>query len=169
VSIVCVDPGIDPLWRRLAEERPTSAFSSPAWMRVLRDTYGLDLRAWVVLDDRGEPTAGIPFCRISDVMGDRPNDLLMWESIKYAKQKNAACLDLGLSDWDQEGLIRYKRRFATDEGVISFVQYSPDVEQLQRQNAARAVFGQLTGTFTNASVPDDVSRTAGELLYRFLA
>jgi CelD/BcsL family acetyltransferase involved in cellulose biosynthesis len=347
MSIVCVDPGTDALWRRLTEGRPTGAFSSPAWVRVLTETYGLDVRAWVLLDETGEPTAGIPFCRVSDIMGERivslpfsdycdpvvsdaadwhelvqrllsegcpvfirclhnrlpgdderfavpkrarwhaidvrpelatlwhslhesskraiqkaqrcgvvvrpasgaaelrvfhdmhvklrkykyrllaqpyaffvsiwqqflqnqqgqlllamqgdrilggvmlldwqgsvyykfnasvpeelghrPNDLLMWESIKYARSRNASYLDLGLSDWDQEGLIRYKRKFATDEGIISFVQYSPDLEQLHRQTAARAVFGQLTSTFTSASVPDEVSRTAGELLYRFLA
>jgi hypothetical protein len=31
------------------------------------------------------------------------------------------------------------------------------------------MFGRLTDAFTDASVPDEVSRTAGELLYRFLA
>ena len=343
---ICVDPRTDPRWQRLVDRRPSSAFQSPAWTRVLAETYELDVRAIVLLDECGQPRAGIPFCRISDVFGERivslpfsdycgpvlgdaddwaglaagllaerclvsircrhglpvaderfalvkqarwhgadlrpdlgslwnglhdssrravqkaqrhgvvvriargtdelrafhamhlqvrkykyrllaqpyaffesiwrhfveerrgalllaihedriisgvmllewqdvlyykfnaslaatldcrPNDLLMWETIKYGRERGCARLDLGLSDWDQEGLIRYKRKFASEEGVISSLQYSPDSEQLRRQGEMRSMFGRLTDAFTDASVPDEVSRTAGELLYRFLA
>ena len=347
MSIVCVDPLIDPRWGQLSSSRPSCVFSSPAWLAVLAETYGLELRAFIKLDDCGQPRAGVPFSRISDAIGERivslpfsdycdpivtdpadwqrlsdamvaescpvtvrclhnrlpladprfpvmkvarwhavdvrpelqtlwralhesskrairkaqrcgvtvrtasgedelrifhtmhvklrkykygllaqpyaffasiwrqfvqkgngqlllaicqdrivggvmlldwqhatyykfnasiaedlghrPNDLLMWESIKYARQKNAACLDLGLSDWDQEGLIRYKMKVATEAGVISFLQCSPDSDEVAQQDAARAVLGRLTRSFTAASVPDNVSGMAGELLYRFLA
>jgi CelD/BcsL family acetyltransferase involved in cellulose biosynthesis len=343
----CVDPRTDPLWQQLVTQQASSAFHSPAWMRVLAGTYGLDVRAIVLLDESGRPRAGIPFCRISDIMGERivslpfsdfcdpvvsqpddwsplvggllaercpvsirclhnrlpcaderfalvkqarwhgadlrpdrdtlwrrlhdssrravhkaqrqgvvvrvargaeelrafhdmhvkvrkykyhllaqpyaffesiwrnfveeqrgtlllaiheekiisgvmllewqdvlyykfnastpaalslrPNDLLMWETIQHGKDRNCSHLDLGLSDWDQEGLIRYKRKFATCEGVISSVQHSCDAEQLRRQGEMRGMFGRLTHAFSDASVPDEVSRTAGELLYRFLA
>jgi CelD/BcsL family acetyltransferase involved in cellulose biosynthesis len=347
VRTVCVDPQTDRLWCQLVNERASSAFHSPAWMRVLAETYHLDVRAIVLLDELGRPRAGMPFCRISDIMGERvvslpfsdycdpfvggaddwsrlvdgllaegcpisirclhsrlpcaddrftlvkqarwhgadlradlaslwrglhdssrravqkaqrqgvvvrlardteelrafhdmhlrvrkykyhllaqpyafferiwrhfvaegrgalllaihedriisgvmllewqdvlyykfnasvpatlacrPNDLLMWETIRYGKARGCSQLDLGLSDWDQEGLIRYKRKFATCEGVISSVLHSPDTEQLRQQREMRSMFGRLTNAFTDESVPDEVSKTAGELLYRFLA
>jgi CelD/BcsL family acetyltransferase involved in cellulose biosynthesis len=347
VPTICIDPRSNPLWERLVTRQPSSVFHSPAWTRVLAETYGLDVRAIVLVDGARQPRAGIPFCRISDIMGERivslpfsdfcdplvgdtddwsalvdgllaegcpvsirclhnrlpcaderfalvgqarwhgvdlggepcalwsgvhessrraiqkarrqgvsvrlargtdelrafhemhvrvrkykyhllaqpyaffesiwrhfveaqrgalllavhdgwiiggvmllewqgglyykfnasvaatlscrPNDLLMWETIKYGQERGCSHLDLGLSDWDQEGLIRYKRKFATCEGVISSLQHSPDAEQLRRQCEMRSMFGRLTGAFADASVSDEVSKTAGELLYRFLA
>jgi len=35
---------------------------------VLTDTYGWEAHAYVVLDAQGQPQAGIPFCRIADMM-----------------------------------------------------------------------------------------------------
>ncbi len=53
----------------------------------------------------------------------RPNDLLIWSGIEYAKASGDSYFDLGLSDWDQDGLIAFKRKFATDEKTISFLEY----------------------------------------------
>lgn len=39
----------------------------------------------------------------------------MWQGIQYGKAKGYTHLDFGLSDWDQEGLVRYKRKFATTD------------------------------------------------------
>lgn len=100
-------------------------------------------------------------------LGDRPNDLVMWEAIRSAKAAGLSHLDLGLSDWDQDGLIRYKQKFATEEGVIHF---------LHRSHALAAGTGsehgflhQLTQLFTDPAVPDRVTEMAGGLLYRYLA
>jgi CelD/BcsL family acetyltransferase involved in cellulose biosynthesis len=71
VNLVCIDPRCDPLWRKLVEQAPSSVFHSPSWIQVLTDTYGWQADACVVLNDRGDPCAGIPFCRITDVMGER--------------------------------------------------------------------------------------------------
>ncbi len=59
----------------------------------------------------------------ASVPGDlpyRPNDLLIWEGVRHAKERGFTYLDFGLSDIDQEGLIRYKRKFGTEEKTISF-------------------------------------------------
>ena len=71
MKIVHVDPRVDPVWQILAERSASSVFHSPSWIQVLTDTYGWQASAYVVLDDRGEPQAGIPFCRIADMMGER--------------------------------------------------------------------------------------------------
>lgn len=97
----------------------------------------------------------------------RPNDLLVWEGIKYAKAKGCTLLDFGLSDWDQDGLVRYKRKFATQEKVISFLQYMPDVMPSPYEAPVRGLLGQLTNLLTDRSVPNHVTEKAGDLLYQF--
>src|SRR6202030_2256242 len=71
MNIVRVDPRTDPVWQLLVDRTPSSVFHSPAWIQVLTDTYGWEAYAYVVLDGLGEPQAGIPFCRIADMMGER--------------------------------------------------------------------------------------------------
>jgi CelD/BcsL family acetyltransferase involved in cellulose biosynthesis len=97
----------------------------------------------------------------------RPNDLLLWEGIKYAKENGLNYLDFGLSDWDQEGLIRYKRKFATDEKTITFLKHEPDGAPGQGPDQLRSALPQLTDLFTDASVSDQITERAGEILYRF--
>lgn len=347
MEIARIDPQTNPLWQQLVERSQSSVFHSPAWMRVLAETYGFEVGAYVTLDEAREPRAGIPFCRITDMMGKRivilpfsdyfdalvsdmdqwhclaeklleegcpvvvrclhndlpladerfklvnrakwhgldlqpdldtlwrslrssarraikkakrdgvviriakrkdtlrtffemhlrirkykyrllaqpyeffeniwhhfveaqngllmvamyqdeiiggvfylqwkdtlfykfnasksdylpcrPNDLLIWEGIKYAKARGYKYLDFGLSDWDQEGLVRYKRKFATDEKTISFLKYTPDGAPTQHDSQMRRLLPQLTKLFTDETVPDNVTEEAGEVLYRFFA
>src|SRR5947208_903015 len=70
-AVVTLDPRTDTCWQSLVERMRSDVFHSPAWMRVLGDTYGLDVRAHLVLDDRGTPVGGLPFCHIHDMVGDR--------------------------------------------------------------------------------------------------
>lgn len=101
-------------------------------------------------------------------MAARPNDLIIWTAIRLAKQRGLTELDFGLSDWDQEGLLRYKRKYADVEREISFLRFEPD----SRSGAAMQMqlpMGSLTELFTDAAVPDAITERAGELLYRFFA
>ena len=99
----------------------------------------------------------------------RPNDLLLWEGITLGKTLGCRRLDLGLSDEDQPGLIRFKRYFGTQEKEIRFLRHSPDGSPGDRETEMRALLGELTDLFTDPSVPDDVTRRAGTLLYRLFA
>ena len=345
MRIVNVDPRTDPLWEQLVGQNRSSVFNSPAWQRVLSATYGWDARALVLLDTAGIPRAGIPFCRIADLVGERivtlpfsdycdpivadldcwrqlverlmseecpvvarclhneipltderftlvkrakwhgldlgqnlddicraldestrrairkserdglrvhiaerteelrtffdmhlgvrkykyrllaqpfrffesiwrefveprhgclmlatheghvvagvmflvwkdtlyykfnasvradlshrPNDRLIWEGIKYGKANGCTALDFGLSDWEQDGLIRYKRKFGTVEKTISFLRYTPDATQGQHEKAVRAALTGLTELFVDRTVPDHISEQAGRDLYRY--
>lgn len=97
----------------------------------------------------------------------RPNDLLLWEGVRLGKERGCTRLDLGLSDWDEEGLVRYKRKFATEEKVISFLRLEDTADRSPRTRQGRAILPQLTALLTDQSVPDAVTERAGELLYRF--
>jgi CelD/BcsL family acetyltransferase involved in cellulose biosynthesis len=96
----------------------------------------------------------------------RPNDLLIWKGIQLAREQGLGYLDFGLSDVDQEGLVRYKRKFGTEEKNIQFLHHgcnggvSPAVKEM------RELLGKLTARFTDQQVPDPVTERAGEDLYR---
>lgn len=96
----------------------------------------------------------------------RVNDLMLWASIQYAQGRGKAFMDLGLSDADQEGLIRYKRKYAREERTISFLRYLP-AGAPEPNGQFGAVLGQLTALLTEETVPDPISAQAGALLYRY--
>jgi CelD/BcsL family acetyltransferase involved in cellulose biosynthesis len=98
----------------------------------------------------------------------RANDLLSWEGIQLAKRRGLAHLDFGLSDWDQDGLIRFKRKYASEEKTISFLRSdSADRGMSEPEQHLRRLLPQLTNLFTDHSVPDLVSEKAGATLYRY--
>ena len=345
MKIVCLNPQTDLRWRQLVEGQYSDVFHSPEWMGVLSETYGFEVQAWVILDNEGTPQAGIPFCRVTDLRGERivtlpfsdycdplvsneeqwdalanhllrenypvtirclhnnlplvdkrltevnkakwhsvdleppldliwqgfkdsgrrairkarqtgievrlaeseedlrafyelhlklrkykyrllaqpyrfferiwshflekqkgalmlavqngqiisgiiflhwkdtfyykfnassvdylsnrPNDFLLWEGIQLAKAKGSMRLDFGLSDWDQDGLLQYKRKFATQEKKISFLRYSPKVKVDDSGAQFGALLPKLTDLFTEDNVPDTVTENAGEILYRY--
>jgi len=342
MKIIDVDPQTNPLWEELIQTHPSDAFHSPEWLRVLAETYDLEVQAYVLLDETGQPVAGLPFCRIADLKGERrvtlpfsdycdplvdeldhwhclsdqllslhqpytirclhndlplgdsrlklvnkakwhglniqpdldalwqglpssarrainkagregidvrlvedkedlraffelhlnvrkykyrlvaqpyrffeniwhffferqqgfllvavyqdqiiggvvflewkntlyykfnasdpaylsfrPNDLLIWHGIQYGQTKGYTNLDFGLSDWDQEGLIRYKRKFATEEKTISFLRHIPN-GALWQEEQLRHLLPQLTDLFTDETVPDHITEKAGDVLY----
>jgi CelD/BcsL family acetyltransferase involved in cellulose biosynthesis len=106
---------------------------------------------------------------VPDYLAHRPNDLLLWEGIQYAKAKGLNYLDLGLSDWDQEGLVQYKRNFGTEEKTIVFLRHVPDRFPTLQEQKARELLSMLTRLFTDRSVPDQITTKAGELLYHYFA
>lgn len=345
MNVICLNPQSDPLWCRLAEAYASSVFHSPAWLRVLAATYGLNVQAYVLLDDAGQPVAGLPFCQVADIrdartvsmpfsdycdplvrnrqqwdclvepllsdgcpvtvrcvhndiplsdgrfeqvnrarwhgldltpsletlwdglhgsarrairkaqqseivvepaqtqkelraffelhlgirkykyrllaqpyrffeqiwqqfvdtqngllllarlhkeiiggvlflewqnrlyykfnasspdsLGYRPNDLLIWEGINYAKRRDYTHLDFGLSDWDQAGLLQYKRKFASAEKTIAFMRCNTNQPATEQARQAQRLLPQLTALFTEESVPDAVTEKAGDLLYRY--
>ncbi len=97
----------------------------------------------------------------------RPNDLLIWEGIKYAKARSYSHLDFGLSDLDQESLLRFKRKYASEEKAITFLRAGPP--PLEEEEAVRDTLRQLTGLLTDEVVPDEVTAKAGDILYRFFS
>jgi CelD/BcsL family acetyltransferase involved in cellulose biosynthesis len=95
----------------------------------------------------------------------RPNDAIFWAGIQWGVQRGARLLDWGLSDLDQPGLIAYKRKWATDQRQI--VTLRAGGEHARSNAQAGAMLGELTQLLTGDSVPDEVTRQAGALLYRY--
>lgn len=102
-----------------------------------------------------------------DYLHLRPNDPIVWEGSKYAHGRGLRHVDFGLSDLDQEGLIRYKQKFATQEKEVHFFKYEPEGYTPNHQTTAvRQLLPQLTKLLIRDDVPDEVTTRAGQLLYR---
>ena len=97
----------------------------------------------------------------------RPNDLVMWECIEHAAGRGNDVLDLGLSDADQDGLVRYKRKWASLEGHVRTLVAGP--AKTPEATALGPVLGGITSLLTDPDVPAHVAEAAGDLLYPFFA
>jgi CelD/BcsL family acetyltransferase involved in cellulose biosynthesis len=97
----------------------------------------------------------------------RPNDLLAWEGIRLGRRRNLARLDFGISDLTQPGLIRYKRKYATQEQLIKMLRWSPPDHADPRAEQIGRTLGRLTELLTDPTVPDEITVAAGEELYRY--
>lgn len=96
----------------------------------------------------------------------RPNDLLVWAGIEHACAAGLGRLDFGVSDWEQEGLVRYKRKYATTEAVVHSLRHTPGGPS-ERETRLRAVVGRLSELLADPRVPDDITEQAGDALYRY--
>lgn len=101
----------------------------------------------------------------ADQLDVRPNDAIVWRAIQECSAAGRTLLDFGLSDWEQEGLARYKAKFGAESGEIAFLAGGNGVAP----PAVGAVFGALTDLLTEDEVPVQVTAKAGDLLYRWFA
>ncbi len=97
----------------------------------------------------------------------RPMDLMLWKCLEHAKEIGCETVDLGLSDWDQEGLIRFKRKFASEEKTIEFLRYEPRAASSLQTAHAQGLLSQITDLLVQDSVPNAVQEQAGRILYRY--
>jgi CelD/BcsL family acetyltransferase involved in cellulose biosynthesis len=96
----------------------------------------------------------------------RPNDLILWTAIERATADGIDRIDFGLSDWDQEGLIRYKKKYATSDGIIVFRRSRSAPDPIVSANEALST---VTHLLTGDSIPDEVTEAAGASLYQYFA
>ena len=149
-----------------------------AFFEALADRFGEDLilmTAW--LDER--LVAGVLYLAWQDTLyykfnasssehlEVRPNDAMMWHGMLLAKTAGYRSIDLGRSDDGHEGLIRYKRKFATSEKELTEVRRLGETPGDDLDLGS--VWAGLTDLLTRPEVPDDITEEAGALLYRFFA
>lgn len=104
-----------------------------------------------------------------EALAARPNNLLVWSGIELARTLGCSRLDLGPSDDDQPGLIRFKRDTGAAESELRFLQWTPPEGPDPHAADAGRTLAALTELLTAPGVPDDVVRRAGTLLYRYFA
>lgn len=131
----------------------------------------------LIAERDGEPIAGIVLLEFNGTLYYKfnasldqqycPNDLLAWNGLLCGRRRGMVQFDFGLSDLEQPGLVRYKRKFATEEREISFLQWRPEGYSNPKGEQAGDVLRRVTGWLTDPAIPDEITQTAGEKLYRF--
>jgi CelD/BcsL family acetyltransferase involved in cellulose biosynthesis len=149
-----------------------------AFFENLHHLFAPSERLTVLLAEvQGASVAGIFFLQWGDTLYYKfnasvestlsSNDLLMWEGIRLGRRRGLARLDFGLSDLGQPGLIRYKRKYATQEREIVMLRWQPPGHADARAEHIGRTFGRITDFLTDPTVPDEITRAAGDVLYRF--
>jgi hypothetical protein len=95
----------------------------------------------------------------------RPNNLLFWEGIKFAKEKGLEFIDLGSSGYDQEGLIKFKNHTGAQMMDITHLGYAPANYKFSQKRILRI----MTQFFTLPWMPDFMVRLGSNIIYPFLA
>lgn len=94
----------------------------------------------------------------------RPNHFLLWRAIELAVESKIARIDLGISE--DEGLVRFKRRFGAVETPVFVARYcqtpkSADTAEIE------ATLGALTAALTTDAAPLESAQAGGTALYRY--
>lgn len=105
----------------------------------------------------------------AEALSLRPNEFLLWQAIELAHSLGCHRLDLGLSDIDQLGLIRFKRQMGAEEKGIRFLRYTPTSSVDHSASPLHSTLSDLTRLCTDPSVPDEITAQAGGLIYPLFA
>ena len=95
----------------------------------------------------------------------RPNNLLLWESIKKCAADGLARLHLGRTSLHQEGLRRFKLGFGAAEEQVEYFKY--DFRKQAFVTGVDYSTSRLTGVLRRMPVP--VLRMLGQLVYPYFA
>lgn len=107
----------------------------------------------------------------ADQLDVRPNEDLVWAGLEHCVDRGLTGIDLGVSNMDQDGLLRYKRKLADAEQVVVTLR-TPGFGSLNEEGPAAeaaALFPELTAILTDERMPLDLVEHAGSMLYRYFA
>ena len=93
----------------------------------------------------------------------RPNNLVMWEAIRWCCRNAVRSFSFGRTEPENEGLLQFKRGWGTSESTLTYYRYDLKVNRFV---AGTTSAGKLNGLFRRMPVP--MLRMAGNLLYRHM-
>ncbi len=164
----------------LRRQKYTMLSQPPEFFDALHHHFPDDL-AVVTASAEGRPISGILLLRWGgrayykfnasrmEAQTMRANDLAMWQAMLFAQQSwQCELLDLGLSDLDQPGLIRYKEKYARNSGeIMAYKTATPDESPLSSEAADLA--RNLAGAVAREGTPPDVCQAVSSSIYRYFA
>ena len=95
----------------------------------------------------------------------RPNNLVMWEGMKWLARQGVTSLDLGKSSLSNDGLRKFKLNLGAREERLEYIKW--DLRRNQFLVETDGVTGWHNQVFSR--LPLFLSRRAGELLYKHWA
>jgi len=93
----------------------------------------------------------------------RPNNLVMWEAIRWCCRHAVQSFSFGRTEPENEGLLQFKRGWGAAESTLSYYRYDLKVNRFV---AGTTSANKLNGLFRRMPVP--MLRMAGNLLYRHM-
>lgn len=147
------------------------------WFGSLIDTFGSALTIRVARKDR-QPIAAILTLRYRDVLTYKYGcsdprfhhlggmHLLLWTSIRAAKNDGMSLFDLGRSDCDDEGLITFKERWGAERAPLTYLRWSPKGHPRKIHASSTDNSGRRTARTLLQFLPASVLRAAGALFYK---
>lgn len=96
---------------------------------------------------------------------DRPNNILLWEGVKFAKARNLEYIDMGSSGYHQDGLILFKDHTGAQSSDIIHLGFTPPDYKFSR----KIILNTMTKFFTAPWMPDFLLRWGSGLIYPYLA
>jgi CelD/BcsL family acetyltransferase involved in cellulose biosynthesis len=150
-----------------------------AWFCNLINCFGHKLQIRVAFKGK-RPVASILTLRHKDTLvykygcsDARFNNLggthlLFWEAIQEGKRDGLQIFDLGRSEWDNSGLLRFKDRWGSARSSLTYTRFSlsPPSDMFGRNVTAWA--GRIARSIVPC-LPDRVLRMVGSTLYRHIA
>ncbi len=95
----------------------------------------------------------------------RPNNIMFWEGVLWARSRGIETIDLGSSGPHQRGLILFKDHTGARRGRITHLGYHPPDYVFSRKRILKL----WTRLGTHPRVPDRWTAWAGERIYPYLA
>lgn len=98
-----------------------------------------------------------------DFQNLRPNNLMMWEAIKWYRNRGYETLNLGRTEIENQGLVQFKRSWGATESTLNYYRYDLK-KRLYLQKAPHNDFHNKIF----ARTPVYVLRLIGRLLYKHI-
>ena len=92
----------------------------------------------------------------------RPNNLVMWEAIKWYSANNYKSFSFGRTDWHHEGLRRFKNSWGTQESILRYYRYNV----LRKTYYPEAVSKESGAQNIYKMMPIFISKFIGNSLYK---
>jgi hypothetical protein len=94
--------------------------------------------------------------------------LLLWNSIREAKQAGLATFDFGRSDNNNEGLIRFKDRWGTKRATLTYSRYTASSHSVDNYKPSRNQWGLRIAKRILTHAPGKFLSMIGQALYKHI-
>jgi lipid II:glycine glycyltransferase (peptidoglycan interpeptide bridge formation enzyme) len=147
------------------------------WYRNLMEGFGRDLKIRLALKD-GRPVAGMLTLRYKDTLVYKNGGsdsrfhnlgamhLLYWESIRDAKNLGLRTFDLGRTDAEQTGLIKFKSRWGAEQSTLTYTRFAMKGHSQHIFDQNRTAWKKRVVKYAFAITPRRLLPTIGSFLYR---
>jgi lipid II:glycine glycyltransferase (peptidoglycan interpeptide bridge formation enzyme) len=149
------------------------------WFLNLIDCFGETLKIRIALKDK-HPIAAVITLRYKDTLVYKYGcsdaqfhrlggmHLLLWRSIQEAKQDGLRVFDLGRSDWEDAGLIRFKDHWGAKRSEITYLRLLASRQSKSTYVPAGVDWKGRLAKSVLPRLPDRVLCAAGSLIYRHI-